>query len=58
MSLHHKYDLYSDSFIIASSSSAINKILYGGASLVPMAVPRFCLSVFFPNILQHPYYIK
>ena len=50
MYLHHQYGLYSDSFIISSSSSAINKILYGGASLVPTAVPRFCLSVFFPNV--------
>ena len=50
MYLHHKYGLYSDSFIISSSSSAINKMLYGGASLVPIAVPRFCLSVFFPNV--------
>ena len=23
---------------------------YGGASLVPIAVPRFCLSVVFPNV--------
>ena len=50
MYLHHKYGLYSDSFIISSSSSAINKMLYGGANFVPIAVPRFCLSVFFPNV--------
>ena len=50
MYLHHKYSLYSDSFIISSSSSAINKMLYGGANFVPIAVPRFCLSVFFPNV--------
>ena len=37
--LHHKYGLYSDYFIISSSSSVINKILYGGANLVSMAVP-------------------
>ena len=50
MYLHHQYGLYSDFFIISSSISAINKFLYGGASLVPIAVPRFCLSVFFPNV--------
>ena len=50
MYLHHKYRLYSDSFIISSSSSAINKMLYGGANFVPIAVPSFCLSVFFPNV--------
>ena len=38
---HHKYGLYSDSYIIPSSCSAINKMLYGGASLVPIAVPVF-----------------
>ena len=43
MCLRHKYGLYLDSFIISSSSS-------GGASLVPLAVPRFCLSFFFPNV--------
>lgn len=32
-------------FRIISSSSAINIVLYGGASLVPIAVPRFCLTV-------------
>ena len=47
---HHKYGLYSDSIIISSLSSAINKLLYGGANLVPIAVPRFCLDVFFPNV--------
>ena len=50
MYIHRRYSLYSDSFIISSSNSAINKMLYGGASLVPMAVPRFCLSAFFPNV--------
>ena len=25
-------------------------MLYGGANFVPIAVPRFCLSVFFPNV--------
>ena len=48
--LHRKYVLYSDYFIIFSSSFDINKILYRGASLVPIAVPRFCLSIFFPNV--------
>ena len=47
---HHKYGLYLDSFIISSSSSNINKMLYGGVNFVPIAVPRFCLSVFFPNV--------
>ena len=32
MYLHHEYDLCWDSFIITSSSSAINKMLYEGAS--------------------------
>ena len=50
MYLHRKYGLYSDSFIIYYSSSAINKTLYVGANLVPIAVPRFCLSIFFPNV--------
>ena len=58
MYLHHKYGLYSDSLMITSSSFATNKMLYGGASLVPIAVPRFCFSTFFQNILQNPYYIK
>ena len=47
---HHKYGLYSDSFIISSSRSAINKMLYGGTNFVSIAVPRFCLNVFFPNV--------
>ena len=50
MYLHDKYDLYSDSFIICSFSSTISKMLYEGANFVPIAVPRFCLSVFFPNL--------
>ena len=25
-------------------------MLYGGANFIPIAVPRFCLSVFFPNV--------
>ena len=25
-------------------------MLHGGAEFVPIAVPRFCLSVFFPNV--------
>ena len=47
---HHKYGLYSDSFIISSSSSVINKMLYGGADFVPTAVPCFCLIIFFLNV--------
>ena len=50
MYLHRKHCFYSDSFIICSSSSAINKMLYRVANLVPIAVPRFCLSSFFPNV--------
>ena len=50
MYLPHKHGLYSNSSIISSSSSTINKMLYGGASFVPIAVPRFCFSVFFPNV--------
>ena len=48
--LHHKYSLYSDSFTTSSSSSFVNKMLYRVANLLPIAVPRFCLSVFFPNV--------
>ena len=40
--LHHKHGLYPDSFIIFSSCSVINKMLYGGANFVPIVVPRFC----------------
>ena len=36
-----KYGLYSDSFMISSSSSTINKMLYGGALFAPIKVPRF-----------------
>ena len=50
MYLHHKYGLYSDSFIISPSSSAVNKMLYGGENFVSIAVPCFCLSAFFPNV--------
>ena len=50
MYLHRKYGLYSDSFIISYSSSAINKTLYVGANLVPMAVSRFCLNIIFSNV--------
>ena len=50
MYLHRKYVLYSDSFIISSFSSAMKKMLYRGANFVPIAVPRFCLSIFFPNV--------
>ena len=32
------------------TKTIINKMLYGGANFVPIAVPRFCLSVFFPNV--------
>ena len=48
--LHHKYGLYSDSFIISSARSVINKMLYGSANLVPIAVPCFNSSVFFTNV--------
>ena len=41
MHFHHKYGLHSDSYIISSSSSAINKMLYESANLVPIAVPIF-----------------
>ena len=50
MYLHRKYGLYSDSFIISYSSSAINKTLYIGVNLVPIAVSRFYLSIFFSNV--------
>ena len=36
--------------LLIFSSSAVSKMLYGGASLLPIAVPRFCLSVVFPNV--------
>ena len=47
MYLHHKYGLNSDFFTVSLSSSAMNKMLYGGAILVPITVPRFYLSIFF-----------
>ena len=50
INLHHIYGLYSDSFIISSSSSTINKMLCAGANYVPIAVPHFCLSVFYQNL--------
>ena len=31
------------------SRSAMNKMEYGGANLVPIAVPRFCLNVLSKN---------
>ena len=46
---HDKYGLYSDYFVISSFSSAIKKMPYGGAKFLPIAVPCFYLSVFFPN---------
>ena len=42
--------LYADSFIISSFSSAINKMLYDGASFQRIVVPRFCFSIPFPNV--------
>ena len=48
--LHHKYSLYSDSIYTSSFSSAIDKMLYRGANLVPVAVSRFYLSVFLQNV--------
>ena len=50
INLHQKYGLYSDHFLFFSSSSAIKKMLYGGANLVQIAVSRFCLIVFLPNV--------
>ena len=50
MYLHQKYVLYSDSFVISVSSSAINIMLHGRVNLVPMSVPRFCLSDFSLNV--------
>ena len=48
---HHKYAQYLDYFIISSFSFTINKTLYGGANLVPIAaLPCLCLSVFFLNV--------
>ena len=46
---HHRYGLYFDCFMICSSSSVINKMLYRGAKFVAIAVSRFYLSVFFLN---------
>ena len=47
---HHRYGLYFDCFMTCSSSSFINKMLYRGAKFVAIAVPHFCLSVFFLNV--------
>ena len=41
------YGLYSD--YLSSSISTISKMLYGDANFVPIAVPCFCLSVYFSN---------
>ena len=49
MHFYHKHGFHSDSYIISSSSSAINKMLYGRANLVPIAVPRFCFKCLFPK---------
>ena len=48
---YHECGLYSDSFIISSSSSAVNKMLYGDANFAPIAVPRFNLIVFLTLLL-------
>ena len=50
MYLHHRYGLNSISRKIYSSNSAINNILYGGANLVPVAVPHFFFEVFSINV--------
>ena len=47
---HHIRFIFRFFYIIFSSSSAINKMLYGGTNFVPIAVRRFCLSIFFPNV--------
>ena len=44
---HHKYGLYLNSFIISSSSSAINKMLCGGVNFVPESSPPFLLKCLF-----------
>ena len=43
--LHHGYGFSSISLKTSSSNSAINNLLYGGANVVPIAVPHF---YFFP----------
>ena len=45
---HRKYGLYLDSFIISSSSSDITKC-YAEVPIA-IAVPHFCLSIFFPKV--------
>ena len=47
--LHRRYGFSSVSLKISSSNSAINNILYDGATFVPVAIPRFCFKVFFPK---------
>ena len=50
MYLRHKYGSNSDTLIISSSSSPINKMLYGSANLVQISVSCFCISIFFSNV--------
>ena len=47
--LHHLRGCSSVSFKILSTRSAINIIAYGGANLVPIAVPLNCFKVFSLN---------
>ena len=47
--LRHIISFSSEALRIFSSKSAINKLAYGGANLLPIAVPRTCLKVFSSN---------
>ena len=42
----HKHGFHSNYFIISSSSSSINEMLYGGGNLLPIAVHHVWLSAF------------
>ena len=49
MYLQHIIGFFSGALRIFSSKSTINKMAYGGANFVPIAVPRTCLKVFSSN---------
>ena len=49
MYLHQMEGLRSTSDSKRFSKFAMNKMEYGGANLIPIAVPRFCLNVLSKN---------
>ena len=47
---HQVQGFNSTSLEISFSNSVVNSILYGGANLVPIAVPHICFKVFLPKV--------